>query len=639
MLSLHQHYSYYTNIRNNTVNYLTVENLKKSYGEIVLFEDINFAITEGQKIALIAKNGTGKTSMLNILAGLDESDGGGTVTKAKDCSLGFLPQLPLLDEQLTIEETIFATNSPLLQIIKDYEYALANPQDEIAYQKAFEQMDKNDTWIFEQRYKQILSQLKITNTQQPITTLSGGQKKRVALAHILVLKPDILLLDEPTNHLDLEMIEWLEQYLEKEKTTLFMVTHDRYFLECVCNEIWELDEKQLFQYKGNYSYYLEKKEERLQQKDTEVEKAQNLYKKELEWMRRQPKARGTKSKSRIQDFYETKKTAHYTRDTQTVKLDIEMQRLGKKIIEFQNVSKQFDSLIILDNFSYNFQRKERLGIVGNNGTGKSTFLNLLTQKEHVDNGEIIIGETIRFGYYTQQGINIKPQQKVLEVIKEIADYIPMSKGRQLSAESLLERFLFSRKQQHDLVEKLSGGEQKRLYLCRVLMTNPNFLIMDEPTNDLDIITLNILEDFLMQYEGCLIVVSHDRYFMDKMVDHLFVFKGNGNVQDFPGNYSQYRIAEKGAKKQSTKSPKAPIKRTAKPKTKLSYNEQKEYDTLLTEIHELENKKIHIEAKFNTLSSPEEIAQNAKEYETLSHEIDTKTERWMELELLLESFNS
>lgn len=620
------------------MNYITATQLKKAYGERTLFEGLDFAVTEGQKIALIAKNGTGKTSLLNILAGIDESDGEGTVVRDKNAIIEFLPQFPDLDEKLTIAQTIFASESPLLKVVENYEKALKNPADEKAYQAAFEQMDKNNAWVFEQHYKQLLSQLKITNIDQKISTLSGGQKKRVAMAHVLVSKPDVLILDEPTNHLDLEMIEWLEQYLDREKMTIFMVTHDRYFLECVCNEIWELDEKQLFTYKGNYSYFLEKKEERLQQQDVTVAKAQNLYKKELDWMRRQPKARGTKSKSRISRFYDTKELAHFRREQRNVEIEIQMERLGRKIIHLDKVSKKFEELTILDGFSYTFQKGERLGIVGNNGTGKSTFLNILTEKTCIDAGEIEWGETVKFGYYTQKGLEIKPQQKVIEVIKEIADYIPLSKGRQLSAEQLLERFLFSRKQQYDFVEKLSGGEQKRLYLCRVLMSNPNFLILDEPTNDLDIVTLNILEEFLMGFEGCLLVVSHDRYFMDKMVDHLFVFEGNGQIVDFSGNYSQYRILEKekaGSKTMPKKEVVLP--KTVKAKTKFSYQEQREYDQLQTDIANLEKEKQATEAKFEALTVPEEIAQNATLYEQISNALDEKTERWFELEMLKDSF--
>lgn len=617
------------------MNCLTVFDLKKTYGEVILFENLNFTISEGQKIALIAKNGTGKTSLLNILAGLDESDGEGNVIKDKNCILEFLPQQPELDKKLTIEQTIFATESPLLKIVENYEKALRQPEDENAYQEAFEQMDKNNAWVFEQHYKQLLSQLKIKNIEQQIETLSGGQQKRVALAHTLVSKPDILLLDEPTNHLDLEMIEWLENYLTKESITLFMITHDRYFLECICNEIWELDEGKLFRYKGNYSYYLQKKEERIQQQEANIEKAKNLYRKELEWMRRQPKARGTKSKSRIERFYDTKELAYLRRNQRTVELEIQMKRLGSKIIKMENACKKFNELTIIQNFNYTFQKGERIGIVGNNGTGKSTFLNILTEKEPIDKGKIEWGETVKFGYYTQAGIEITTGQKVVEVIKEIADYIPLSKGRQLSAEQLLERFLFSRKQQHDFVENLSGGEQKRLNLCRILMTNPNFLILDEPTNDLDIVTLNILEEFLMGYEGCLLVVSHDRYFMDKMVDHLFVFKGNGKITDFPGNYSQYRENLLKKAKNSTLRKEVPIKKIPRPKTKLSYKEQKEHEALEKEITKLETEIQRIECKFETLTSPEEIMSNAEAHKQTSTLLDAKTERWLELEMLRE----
>lgn len=617
------------------MNYLTTNNLKKSYGERVLFEGLSFAITEGQKIALIAKNGTGKTSLLNILAGIDASDGEGSVLRDKNAIIEFLPQQPLLDDDLTIEQTIFASESPLLKIVENYEQALKHPEDEANYQAAFEQMEKNNAWVFEQHYKQLLTQLKITDIEQKVGTLSGGQKKRVALAHILVSKPDMLLLDEPTNHLDLEMIEWLEQYLAREKVTLFMVTHDRYFLECVCNEIWELDEKILFTYKGNYSYFLEKKEERIQQFETEVSKAQNLYRKELDWMRRQPKARGTKSKSRINNFYDIKELAHLRREHRNIEIEVQMERLGSKIIKLDKVSKSFENTIILKDFSYNFQKGERVGIVGNNGTGKTTFLNILTEKETIDSGEIEWGETLKFGYYSQKGIEIKLGQKVIEVIKEIADYIPLSKGHQLSAEQLLERFLFSRKQQHDFVENLSGGEQKRLNLCRILMTNPNFLILDEPTNDLDIVTLNILEEFLMSFEGCLLVVSHDRYFMDKMVDHLFIFEGNGTIRDFAGNYTQYRQESEQEQKQQIKHKEEKTQKPKRQKTKLSYKEQLEYERLEDEIEQLEIVKQELEAKFNAPSPSEDVMELSQKYEEINQQIEEKTERWMELEMLAE----
>ena len=506
------------------MNYASFENISKSYGERILFTDISFGISEGQKIGFVAKNGTGKTSLLNILSGADQPDQGNVIYR-NGLKVEFLAQEPNLNPELSIEETIFASDNDTLKIIERYEQALKNPDDADAYQKAFEQMDAQNAWDFETQYKQILFKLKLEDLNKKVSNLSGGQKKRLALATILLNKPELLVLDEPTNHLDLEMIEWLEEYFRVENLTLFMVTHDRYFLDRVCNEIIELDNGQLYSYKGNYSYYLEKKEQRHSVEQTNTEKAKQLYKKELEWMRRQPKARTTKSKSRIDDFSDIKARAHKRRNDHEVQLELNMERLGNKIVELHNVSKAFENKNLFANFDYNFQPGERAGIIGKNGTGKSTFLNMLTGNLKPDTGKIVIGETVKFGYYTQKGITIKEGQKVIDVIKEFGDHIPLKKGRTISAAQLLERFLFDRKKQYDFVEKLSGGEQKRLYLCTVLIQNPNFLILDEPTNDLDILTLNVLENFLLDFPGCLLVVSHDRYFIDKIVDHLLVFEG------------------------------------------------------------------------------------------------------------------
>ena len=614
------------------MNLLSVENISKAFGERIILQNISFGINKDQKIAFIAKNGTGKTTLLNIMAGKDLPDSGQVVFR-KGIHIGFLSQNPYFDEELTVEETIFATDNPILRLIQTYEHALQHPENEDAYQKAFEQMELHNAWDFETQYKQILFKLKLDNLQLKVKNLSGGQKKRLALANVLISKPDLLILDEPTNHLDLEMIEWLEQYFAKENLTLFIVTHDRYFLERVCNEILELDGGELFSYKGNYSYFLEKKEQRLTQEQASVEKAKNLYTKELDWMRRQPKARTTKSKSRIDDFYKIKEQAHKRRKEHSVQLEINMERLGSKTVEFHNVSKAFGQLQVLNKFSYNFLRGERVGIIGKNGTGKSTFLNLLTGAIPPDSGKIIVGDTIKFGYYTQEGIEVIQGQKVIEVIQKYGDYIPLLKGRTLSAAQLLERFLFDRKKQYDYVEKLSGGELKRLYLCTVLIQNPNFLILDEPTNDLDIVTLNVLEDFLLDYPGCLVVVSHDRYFMDKIVDHLFVFKGKGEVEDFPGNYTDYRVYEES----TPPADETPKKETTKNTWRkdgmkgLSFNEQKEYNRLEKEIATLEEKKAAIEAAFATGNlTPDEIqSQSVALQETLMF-IEEKTERWFEL---------
>ena len=621
------------------MNYLSVENISKSYGERILFEDISFGINKDQKVAFIAKNGTGKTSLLNIIAGLDQPDTGQIVSR-KGINIQFLPQEPNLDHTLTIEETIFASDNDILKIIHNYEQALKNPDDTEAYQKAFEKMEIANAWDFETQYKQILFQLKLEQLDQKVSALSGGQKKRLALARILINKPDLLILDEPTNHLDLEMIEWLENYFKKENITLFMVTHDRYFLERVCNEIVELENGRLYTYKGNYSYYLDKKEARVTAEAAEIDKAKNLFKKELDWMRRQPKARTTKSKSRIDDFYEIKKKAHSRRKEHQVQLEINMERLGSKIVELHNLTKAFDNKKILDKFNYSFKKGERIGIIGKNGTGKSTFLNMLTGILEPDAGKIVVGETVKFGYYNQKGIRIKEGQKVIEVIREFGDYIPLAKGRKISAAQLLERFLFDRKKQYDFVEKLSGGEQKRLYLCTILIQNPNFLILDEPTNDLDIVTLNVLESFLLDYPGCLIVVSHDRYFMDKIVDHLFVFRGKGTVEDFPGNYSDYRAYEDSAhpKTSTSNSEVKKEKKSWKKETqkKLSYNEQKEYQKLERDIKNLSFEKKELEAEFTNASlSQEEIQEKSKQLEIVINTIEKKEERWLELSMKLE----
>ena len=618
------------------MNYISAENISKAFGEVELFSDISFGINKDQKIAFIAKNGAGKTSILNIIAGIASSDTGQVISR-KGLKIEYLSQEEDLDHNLTVEQTIFNSDNETLKVISAYEQALKNPSDEKAYQQSFEKMEQLNAWDFETQYKQILSKLKLEDLTQKVASLSGGQRKRLSLAVILIHKPDLLILDEPTNHLDLEMIEWLENYFKKEKITLFMVTHDRYFLERVCNEIVELDNGGFYTYKGNYSYYLQKKEERITQEQVTVDKAKNLFIKELDWMRRQPKARTTKSKSRIDDFYKIKEEAHKRRDNHQVQLEINMERMGSKILELHKVSKSFGDLKILDKFEYNFLRGERIGIIGKNGTGKSSFLNIITGGIPVDSGKVVVGETIKFGYYTQDGINPKPGQKVIEIIKEYGEQIPLTKGRSLSAAQLLERFLFSRKRQYDFVEKLSGGERKRLYLCTVLIQNPNFLILDEPTNDLDIITLNVLENFLLDFPGCLLVVSHDRYFMDKIVDHLFVFQGGGVIEDFPGNYSDYRTYEDS---KPTKETVSIQKEDTREKTttivKLSFKEKKEFDTLEGEIEALNTQKSTIEAKFldSTLSG-EEINELSIKLQKINTEIAEKEERWFELSSKLE----
>ncbi len=625
------------------MNLLTVENITKSYGELVLFEGISFGINKDQKIALIAKNGTGKTSILNILAGNDVADSG-QVNFRKGLRVSYLEQEPKLNPNLTVEETIFASDNEVLGVIHNYEKALMNPEDPDAYQKAFDAMERFGAWDFETQYKQILFKLKLQDLNVTVGKLSGGQKKRLALANALINRPELLILDEPTNHLDLEMIEWLEQYFAKENITLFMVTHDRYFLERVCNEIIELDNRTLYSYKGNYSYYLEKKEARIEQEAVEQHKSKLLFKKELAWMRRQPKARTTKSKSRIDDFHSIREKANQRRKEHEVQLEINMERVGSKILELHKISKSYPDKPILDKFEYVFTKGERVGIIGKNGTGKSTFLNVITGADRPDSGKVVVGDTIKFSYYTQKGILIKEGQKVIDVIREFGDFIPLKKGRQISAQQLLERFLFDRKKQYDFVDKLSGGERKRLYLCTVLIQNPNFLILDEPTNDLDIVTLNVLENFLLDFPGCLLVVSHDRYFMDKIVDHLFVFRGNAVIEDFPGNYSDFRAYEDSAiiesreERKVEKEPKT-VKNSWKNEEKgqkLSYLEQKEHKTLEKDIHKLENKKEEIQTKFAEGNlTGEEIDQLAIELKEISDKIEEKTERWFELSALLE----
>lgn len=625
------------------MNLVSIENVHKSFGERVILHDISFGINKDQKIAFVAKNGTGKTTLLNIIAGKDSADIGQVVFR-KGLKVAYLSQKMDLTLDLTVEESIFNADNPILKIIEAYEYALEHPEDSERYQKAFDEMELHHAWDFETQYKQILYKLKLENLHQKVSELSGGQQKRLGLAICLLMNPDLLILDEPTNHLDLEMIEWLETYLQKTKLTLFMVTHDRYFLERVCNDIVELDEGIIYRYTGNYSYFLEKKEARLAIEQATVDKAKNLYVKELDWMRRMPQARTTKSKSRIDAFYKTEEVAKRRRKEHQVQLEINMERLGSKVVELHKVSKSFGENTILKSFEYVFQREDRVGIIGNNGSGKSTLLNLITGSLKPDSGKIIIGDTVKMGYYTQEGIIIKPGQKVLEVIREFGEYIPLTKGRTLSAGSLLEKFLFDRKQQYDFVEKLSGGELKRLFLCTVLIQNPNFLILDEPTNDLDIITLNVLEDFLLDYPGTLVVVSHDRYFMDKIVDHLFVLK-DGIVKDFPGNYSDYRDFEMFTEEQRRED-KSEITTQIKTseegnkdnfkKVKLSYNEKKEFDQIEKDIAKLNLEKAKIETDFVEARIPEDqMYAMGKKLEDIISQINQKEERWLDLSLKME----
>ncbi|MEZ4877854.1 MAG: ABC-F family ATP-binding cassette domain-containing protein [Flavobacterium sp.] len=620
------------------MNYLSVENISKAFGERVLFKDISFGINKDQKIAFIAKNGSGKTCIMKIINGEDEADSGQVVVR-KGLNMAFLSQSNNLQDELTIEESIFASDNEILKVIERYEKALENPEDADKYQLAFDEMDSYNAWDFETQFKQILSKLKLDDLKLKVKSLSGGQKKRLSLAIILINRPDLLILDEPTNHLDLEMIEWLESYFTKENITLFMVTHDRFFLERVCNEIIELDNGKLYSYKGNYSYYLEKKEERIAMENSSIDKAQNLFVKELAWMRRQPKARTTKSKSRQDDFYVIKEKAESRRKENVVELEINMERMGSKIIELHKLFKKFKEKTILDNFSYDFQRGERIGIIGKNGTGKSTFLNILTKTMLPDAGKVVVGDTIKIGYYTQSGINPKPGQKVIDIIKEYGEYIPLTKGKIISASQLLERFLFDAKKQYDFVEKLSGGELKRLYLCTVLIQNPNFLILDEPTNDLDIVTLNVLESFLLDYPGCLLVVSHDRYFMDKIVDHLFIFRGEGQIEDFPGNYSDFRSYEDSVEPKNlsnVSTEKTNWKQNNPTNSGLNFNEQKEFNKIEREIKDLEYEKKQIENLFSEGKvADDQIEKKAIELQKVIERLEKNEERWFELSSKIE----
>ncbi len=612
--------------------YLQVEQLTKSFGDHILFRNIDFGIAEGERIGLIAKNGSGKTTLLNILAGKESYDEG-RITFRNGISIGYLEQSPHYPAELTVLEACFYHANEVVEVIKAYEGCMAT-EDHTGLDEILARMEQLQAWDYERKAKQILSQLKISQYHQPIRELSGGQLKRVALANVLITKPDLLILDEPTNHLDLEMIEWLEGYLEKENLSLLMVTHDRFFLDRVCNRIIEIDQKQLYSYKGNYAYYIEKRQERIDAQSIEVERANNLYRTELEWMRRMPQARGHKARYREEAFYELEKVAKRQVHNEQIKLDVKSTYIGNKIFEATEVSKRFGERIILQDFSYIFSRYEKMGIVGDNGTGKSTFIKLLLGILSPDSGQIDIGETVRFGYYSQEGLQFDEGMKVIDVITEIAEIIELGNGKRLTASQFLQHFLFSPETQHNYVAKLSGGERRRLYLCTVLMRNPNFLVLDEPTNDLDIVTLQILEEYLQQFQGCVIVVSHDRYFMDKVVDHLLVFQGQGDIRNFPGNYSQYRVW-KEAKEVTINKNKEEKEKTQKVRLnevrKLTYKEKQELGRLWEEITCLEEEKKEIEeALCGGCVDAEAITQKSKRLSTITEEIDEKTLRWLEL---------
>lgn len=629
------------------MNYLRAENINKRYGDRLLFENLSFSIEKGDKVALIARNGTGKTNLLNILAGADTSDGDGRVVVDKHIQVAYLPQEPQFDESLKVWDALFNSNNELLKAVAMYEEALAESAEDHGdavmrrLQDAMEKMDTLNAWDYESRIKQILTKLNITRYEQPVSSLSGGQRKRLALARILVQTPDLVIMDEPTNHLDVDMIEWLEGYLKSSDITLFLVTHDRYFLDAVCNEIMELDGGKIYTYKGNYAYFIEKKAERELIEEREVDKAKNLFRKELEWMRRQPKARGTKQKARIDAFYETKEKAARKFENNQVTLDMKMQRLGGKIIELDHISKSFGDLPIIKNFSYTFRPGERIGIVGRNGVGKSTFLNVLMELENPDGGNISKGDTVVYGYYSQTGLQIKEDKRVLEVVKDIAEYVELGRGEKVTASQLCKRFLFDDKMQHTYVSKLSGGEKRRLFLLTVLIKNPNFLVLDEPTNDLDIPTLNVLEDFLELYKGCLIVVTHDRYFMDKLSEHLFIFEGNGVIRDFNGNYQDYLNEQEekkmGGKIQQDTQQESKTEQTisqsipSPAKRKLSFKEQQELKQLDEDIPKLEKRKAELSLLLNKGSNDhEELLKWSKEMEDLMTALDEKGMRWLEL---------
>ena len=622
------------------ISYLQIDKLTKSFGDLVLFEDITFGIAQGQKVGLIAKNGTGKTTLLNIIAGKEDYDSGAVVFR-NDLRVGYLEQMPHYPDGLTVLQACFYSPNETVRLIAEYEQAMASG-DHSNLEDILMRMDNLKAWDYEQRAKQILGQLKIHNFDQKVETLSGGQLKRVALANVLITDPELIILDEPTNHLDLEMTEWLEGYLSRANISILMVTHDRYFLDRVCSEIIEIDRKQIYQYKGNYSYYLEKRQERMDALNAEVDRASNLLRKELDWMRRQPQARGTKAKYRIDAFYELEKKAKQQHEVGNVNLDVKASYIGSKIFEAEHVSKRFGDLKIVEDFNYIFARYEKMGIVGNNGTGKSTFIKMLMGEVEPDSGRFDVGETVRFGYYSQDGLQFDEQMKVIDVVQNIAEYVDLGDGKKMGVSQFLNYFLFSPEKQHNYVFKLSGGEKRRLYLCTVLMRSPNFLVLDEPTNDLDIVTLNVLEEYLRNFKGCAIVVSHDRYFMDKVVDHLLVFRGNADIKDFPGNYTQYREwkeVQDQLEKEAEAARRAEIaptmEKTSRPekeqKKKLTFKERKEFEALEVEIPLLEAEKAELETAMSsgTLSNDELLAKSER-IATVIEEIDEKTMRWLEL---------
>ncbi len=628
------------------VSYLQVQNLTRSVGDKTLFRDLCFSIGEGQKVGLIAKNGTGKSTLLNILGGKDQADEGQVVFH-NDLRIGYLEQTPNYPLDLTVIEACFWHGNETTNLIREYETCMASASQE-GLQDILDRMEQLKAWDYENRAKTILSQLFITEFDKPLSQLSGGQLKRVALANTLIMEPDLLILDEPTNHLDLQMIEWLENYLSRSNITLLMVTHDRYFLDRVCSVILELDEETVYTYQGNYAYFLEHRAQRLEVARAEVARATNLYRTELDWMRRMPQARGHKARYREEAFYELEKQAHRRIEEQQVRLEMKSTYIGSKIFEAEYVSKAYGDLVLLKDFYYNFSRYEKLGIVGNNGTGKSTFVKMLLGLVKPDSGRFVVGETVRFGYYSQDGMQFNEQMKVIDAVRKTAEYVDLGGGRKLSAMQFLQHFMFSPQQQQNYIYKLSGGEKRRLYLCTVLMQSPNFLVLDEPTNDLDITSLQILEQYLQDFKGCVIIISHDRYFMDKVVDHLFVFKGNGVVKDFPGNYTQYRNqvdkltskqvdkltskqVDKSLPQERNNSSTRQLVNSTPRKRKMSFREKQEFEALGKEIDELENEKADIEAALSsgTLST-QEIIDLSKRLPVVNDLLDEKSMRWLEL---------
>lgn len=618
--------------------YLQVENLSKSFGDLSIIENISFGVFQNQRVAIIAKNGTGKTTLLNIIAKKDTADSGKVVFQ-NDLRVAYLEQNPVLIDSASVIENVFSSNDQIANAIRTYEKAILQ-DDKEQLQHSIEEMDRLAAWDHEVKARQILSKLKLDDFNKPVAQLSGGQKKRVALASTLINKPDILILDEPTNHLDLDMVEWLEEYLLKNSFTVLMVTHDRFFLDRVCTDIIELDQKQLFWYKGNYSYFLEKRNERISSQNAEMEKATNLLRKESEWMNRMPQARGTKAKYRIDAFYQVRDKANQKRNESELEINVKSSRLGNKVLEIKSISKKFEDRVILKDFSYIFGRTEKLGIIGRNGTGKSTFLNIITGKMLPDSGLVDPGETVVFGYYRQDGMNIREDQKVIDVAREVAEMVTLGDGKILSVSQFLNHFLFSPETQHSFVYKLSGGEKRRLYLLTILMRNPNFLILDEPTNDLDILTLNVLEEYLQSFRGVVIVVSHDRHFMDKVVDGLLVFEGNGEVSGFPGSYSEYREWAKENEENQIKEVKVKVEKPKQEREKvrkLTFNEKRELETITKEIAALETEKIQLESEISSgLLSHDELSQKSARYGEIIKIIDHKSERWFELTEIAES---